>query len=294
MDVTEALLGWTTYRAKLCNLGLVAQSTCDNQAQIAAGLIHRLGTIRLADLRKSHIELWMGERLRTCAPVTVRGELNVLRQVLNWCVDEQMLAVRPKMPTLTVPSTEAALPSDEDYAWFLRTMGQKHSDALQFMLLTGLSPHELERLQARDATFTAAPERGPNVVTGEVLIGMRDDFAVKQASRRRPVPMNPAATMIWLRWTIGAKADAHPFPGVDAMQKAMRRHAIARPDAPAAADGLTPKMMRKWFASKVADEHSEAVLQRLLGHAPGSPITRKHYVRSNQDQLARAVGGLTL
>lgn len=282
MNVTDALLEWTTYRAKLCTLGLVAKSTLENQSAIAARLMDGFGSVPLADLRKSHIELWMGERLRNCAPVTVRGEMNVLRQVLNWCVDEQMLATKPRLPALSVPTTEDALPADEAFAWFLRTMPATHSDALQFMMLTGLSPHELERLQARDIS-----------PAGEVLIGMRDDFAVKQPSRRRPVPMNPAARAIWFTAAAGLLPDAHPFPGVDAMQRAMRRHVLSRmQDTPAGAVGLTPKMMRKWFASKVAVEHGEAVLQRLLGHAPGSPITRRHYVRSNDRQLVDAVTGI--
>jgi hypothetical protein len=38
--------------------------------------------------------------------VTVRAELNVLRQILNWCVDEQLLGARPRLPTVQVPNVE--------------------------------------------------------------------------------------------------------------------------------------------------------------------------------------------
>lgn len=284
MNVAGLLAAWIEHRTELSRLGRLAPSTLENQRQIAGRLSASLGGNEVQGLRKSHVDLYVAARLQSCAPVTVSGEIDVLRQALNWAVDEQFLPQRPRLPTVAVPNVEAPLPSDDDYAWFLRTMAPRHSDALLFMLLTGLSPHELERLQAGDE----------DQKTSEVLIGHRDDFRVKQASRRRRVPMNQAALAIWLKWTIGLATDAHPFPGVDALQKAMRRHVLARGDAPAAADGLTPKMMRKWFASKIASEQSEAVLQRLMGHSPGSPITRRHYVRTNDAQLRDAVNEVVL
>ena len=79
------------------------------------------------------------------------------------------------------------------------------------------------------------------------------------------------------------------------MQKAIRRAVDApadRADIPLGLAGITSKLMRKWFASNVAGEQPEHVPQRLLGHAPGSPITRKHYIRSTDDQLTGAVAGI--
>lgn len=280
--LASVIISWTAHRARMAELSLIAWSTYANQGQIAAILSDKLGATEIDALRKSAIDIYIGERLQTCEPVTIAGEVAVLRQILNWAVDEQLLAVRPRLPTVKVENIEKPLPSDDDYAWYLRTMSPRHSDPLQFMLLTGLAPHELERIHSGD--FDTA--------TSEILIGKREDFAVKQPSRRRPIPLNPAALTIWQRVTIGTAADHAPFPRSDAMQKAMRRHFLERADAPAAADGLTPKMMRKWFASRIATEASEAVLQRLLGHAPGSPITRKHYVRTNDEQLRAAVTNL--
>lgn len=285
MNLPDLFTAWLAHRARMAELGLIAWSTYGNQSDIAGRLARGLGPVDLAGLRKSHLELYVGTRQQTCQPITIAAELNVLRQALNWAVDEGLLAQRPRFPIVSVPNVEKPLPADADYAWYLRTMPPAHGDALQFMLLTGLSPHELARLQPRDCDDNA----------GEIVIGGRADFAVKQPSRRRRVPLNQAAWAIWIKWTIGLPADRLVFPQPGTLQKAMRRHFLHRHNsAPAGADGLTPKMMRKWFASKVAAEHSEAVLQRLLGHAPGSPITRKHYVRSTDDQLGRAVSGIAL
>lgn len=268
---------WTDYRFQLTTLGRIAESTLLNQSAIAANLSDNLGQHPVSALRKSHVDLYVAGRLQSCKPVTVHAELAVLRQILNWAVDERIIAERPRMPTVKVPNVERALPADEDFLWYLRFLPQHHAEALEFMLLTGLAPHELSRLQPRD------------IGNGDVIIGGRADFRVKQESRRRAVPLNVRAAMIWSNRAMGLRADAAVFPRENAMQRAMRRLFLARDDAPAAADGLTPKMMRKWFASKVAAEHSEAVLQRLMGHAPGSPITRRHYVRSNDQALRDAV-----
>mgnify|MGYP001147167722 CR=1 FL=1 len=295
LTVRVAIAQWIEYRCKLRELSLVAGSTLANQTQIAVMLGKELGDHKLDQLRKSHIELWMGARLQTCSPVTVRGEMNVLRQVLRWCVDENFLTVAPRMPKLSVPATEDALPSDEAFLWVLANVPQQHAAALEFMMLTGLSPHELERVQVRDA------RRQPYSRDYELGIGQREDFAVKQPSRRRWVPLNGRAAAIWFVVSAGRWETHQPFPTVAAMQKAIRR----RVDTPAAPwhltngvpgglDAITPKLMRKWFASKVAGQQPEHVLQRLMGHAPGSPITRKHYVRSSDDQVTSAVAGVRL
>ncbi len=288
----NAIADWCAYRERMSGLRMVARSTLENQTAIAVQLAGALGDHDLSDLRKSHIELWMGERLRTCAPITVRGEMNVLRQIINWCVDEQLLAVKPRLPKLSVPTVEAPLPSDEAFLWVLANVPANHATALEFMMLTGVSPHELERIEKRDAGLT---DLG-GVIGSGIGIGMRPDFPVKQASRRRKVPLNGRAEVLWFEAAGGKAPHQQVFPTVAAMQKAIRRATVLsgiggtpRRLGPLGAEQITPKLMRKWFASKVSNEQPEHVLQRLMGHAPGSPITRRHYVRSTDDQLAGAV-----
>jgi integrase len=281
--VAEAVDDWCAHRRKLVELNLLRETTCNNQSKIAAGLKAHFGATPLAALRKSHIELWAGARLRFCASITVQGELNVLKQIINWCVDEDLLARKPRLPTIQVERTEAALPQDEAFRWHLAHLAEETAQALEFMMLTGLSPHELERLEKRDFS---RPK-------GAVTIGGRDDFPVKQASRRREVPLCDRALTIWNQRTIGARADYKPFPTISSIQRSMRRLVLrSLTGMPPEAADVTPKMMRKWFASKVASQQPEHVLQKLLGHSPGSPVTRRHYVRSADEQLVAAVKGL--
>jgi len=187
MKLVEAINIWIVYRAQLADLGSIAPSTCAEQKRIAMKISTDIGEYPLADIRKSHLDLWTAERRQSCAAVTIQTELNILRQILNWCVDERYLDSKPRFPTIHVPNIEQQLPSDQDFIWYLALLPQRTSEALEFMLLTGLAPHELERLQVEDYDPEAR----------EIVIGEREDFRVKAEARRRHVPLNERARSIW-------------------------------------------------------------------------------------------------
>lgn len=274
MIVHEAILRWLAYRQQLAELGQVAASTLDNQRKIAGIWIEHVGALELGKLRKSHVDIAAAKIAKTRSPVTLQADVALLAQFLNWCVDETLLESRPRLPTISVPTVELEFPSDDAFVWILQNVTPaRNAGALEFMLLTGLAPHELERLEEGDYDSQR----------GAVAIGYREDFAVKTASRRRWVPLNTRALILW----------QPPFPAVDALEKAVQR--ARAPGMPTGAVDVTPKMMRKWFASKLAGtELPEHVLQKLLGHAPGSKITRRHYVRSTAADGERAVDSLKL
>lgn len=275
--VAEIIEDWLAFRRKLAELDGIARSTAYKQASTAHALRRALGHLELAQLTASELTLWSATRAKMVAPATLEAEAGLLKQILNWAVDEGILAQRPKVPHIVVPNVEPPLPDDEVFVWYLKNLPDRHSEALEFMLMTGLAPHELARLQPRDMLSTG------------LHIGARDDFRVKTSARRRPVPLNKRARLIWDRWSMGLEPDTPVFPKEGTLQRAMKRSG-----GPAEAVGVTPKAMRKWFASKVAADHGEALLQRLLGHAPGSKVTRRHYVRSQEKQLHAAVDGLEI
>ena len=270
MTFKDAVELWLGYRAKLVEVEMLEASTHRSSGKTATMWIEHLGEWSLIEVKKSLVELALGRMSKTRSPVTQQGDMKVLNQIFNWCVDEGYLAQKPRMPVVKVPLVEQELPSDDDFVAAINAVGDKHQRALRFMMLTGLAPHECERLREGDY----------NKARDAIGIGMRDDFAVKTASRRRWVPMNDEARSL---------VPYIPFPSVSATEKALQR---ARHNMPDTAHCITPKMMRKWFSSKLAHDCAEHVLQRLLGHAPGSKVTRQHYVRSNQADIEHAVSGL--
>lgn len=274
MTVTDAFEEWLAYRAELVRLGAIAASTLNNHRKIVLQWQFEIGSHELSQLRKSHIDLAVASMAQRRKPITLQADVALLAQFLNWCVDERLIDARPRLPAVSVPRTEDELPSDEAYLWLLRHVQPvRHAYSLEFMLLTGLSPHEVERARPEDYDFDRQA----------LGIGMREGFAVKTASRRRWVPLNRRARWLW---------QYAPFPTVAATEKAIQR--ARDPDMPAGTQHITPKMMRKWFSSKVAGDVAEHVLQRLLGHAPGSRVTRRHYIRSSAEDAGRAVQSLNI
>jgi integrase len=106
--------------------------------------------------------------------------------------------------------------------------------------------------------------------------------------------LNRRASAIILMSSLGTHSTFNPFPSRDSTEKAIQRMKQRFPDAPADVERITPKMMRQWFASKICGDVAENVLQALLGHAPGSKVTRMHYVRSNEAQRVDAVSALKM
>lgn len=296
MNIDAAIDGWLAFQRRLVDLQGLAASTLRKRTNIARRFRENFGETDLALLSKSHLDLYVAKRRQTCAPVTLADELATLQQFLTWCVDEQHRAQLPRFPTVQVPNVETSQISDAAITWILEHMAHSHAEALEFMALMGLSPHELERIETQDNRHD--PEgpmahRMPEVPVG-IYIGGRPDFAVKQPSRRRWLPLSGRAMTIWVTRTFGTSPTHRPFPKRDALEKALQRLRLEYPDMPHDARRVTPKVMRSWFASKVANDHPEKVLQKLMGHAPGSPVTRKHYVRSTRAECADAMEGLKI
>lgn len=185
------------------------------------------------------------------------------------------LAVMSLMQQLLVDAGVAGFPVEAVQGTYSFSLDALNDNRHLVEHLLGLSPAELSQLRAGD--YDAA--------TNSIGIGQRADFRVKQPSRRRWVPLCEEALALWHQPT---KPFEPPFPRVPAMQAAMSRARAS--GAPA----ITPKVMRKWFASQVSGSAPEHVLQRLLGHAPGSKVTRRHYVRSSDSATAAAVVGLSI
>ena len=288
MTLAQAIAVWLKFREKLAELDAIANSTLENQRKIAALWSDKLGHRLLSELRKSDLDIAVAQLAKTRRPVTLQADVSCLAQILNWCEDEGFIDRRPRLPTIQVDELDHDLPPDAAFMWMLQNVTPSHhGEALEFMLLTGLAPHELERLQ-----------RGDYNMKGRCIeIGLRDDFFVKTPARRRRIPLNVRAMQIWERAVLAVRDDPEgsPFPSVEAMEKAIQRTRQRAQHPPEGIEQVTPKMMRKWFSSKLASgEVAEHVLQRLLGHRPGSKITRKHYVRAQAADIADAVDGLDI
>jgi integrase len=210
------------------------------------------------------------------APSTINAELIVLKAILNHAVEVGHLEEAPRFKRLQAPIVEKDLPDPELVKEFVATLPNQHRLPLLFSLLTGASWHEVERLGWKDVDFRP----------GVIRIG---HTTPKTQARKRELPMSKAARAI-LHEAHDATGGVGPvFPKAGSTRAYMNTHRRKKYGA------ISPAVMRKVFASMAANEVPEHILQRLLGHAPGSPVTRRHYVRSTKKQQAEVmerVGGM--
>jgi integrase len=270
-----AVNDWLLHSRALVDAGAKAESTHRNQSRIAALLLEYFGPAPVEDVRRTVIELYAARRRQArISPTTINAELIVLKAILNHAVEVGHLEGAPRFKRLQAPIVEKDLPDPELVKEFVATLPAQHRHPLLFSMLTGASWHEVERLTWDDVDFRAGVVRIAHTTP-------------KTQARRRELPMSKAVRA--LLHVAGETETNLVFPKAGSTRAYMNTHRRKKYGA------ISPAVMRKVFASTAANEVPEHILQRLLGHAPGSPVTRRHYVRSTKKQQAEVmerVGGM--
>jgi integrase len=245
------------------------------QFAVMASLVNFFRVENIEDVNNRMAMEYIADRVEAgLAPSTINAHLRVLRTLLNFAQDAGYITEVPRLRSVRERIKNDTLPDPKTVEAFLKTLDQRHADALRFSQWTGLSWHEVERIEWQDITT--------NGTTTSLEIGERFDFTTKTEQRRRTLPLSMIARNLLKEIGRGSPTDKI-FPAAkgtrDHMNR-MRTHKFG---------GITPATMRKMFASAVARTAPEVVLQKLLGHAPGSTVTRKHYVRDIEGDLYAAM-----
>lgn len=283
---------WHLHQESMVKAGRISAPTLRSYAKALRPLVDHFGAAdvsALTTIQTDNYAAWRrthGAGGRTVKSSTINHELQVLRSILTYASDAGLLSADPpRVRSMPNPTIEEDLPDTAVIAAIVDRLPPHHAMALRFSALTGLSWHEVQRLQWRDID----PWRKL------INVGRRSTFITKTAARIRSVPITKEVATL-LRRVQGAQrgtvaGEAPVFPAAGGTAKALlrdRRH--GEPE-------VTPAMMRKLFSATLAAKRvPEAQLQRLLGHAPGSKVTRKHYIRSQAAMLAEAmeIGGKVL
>ncbi|MGE0716348.1 MAG: tyrosine-type recombinase/integrase [Alphaproteobacteria bacterium] len=276
---------WLAHQQRMVEGRRITASTLDGNRKSVRVLAREIGDKPIAAFTRIDADNYAAARTAAgLRGATVNRELKALRSILMFAseiglLDQDPPRVRP-VPTA---STEAELPDTAAIRAVVDRMPRQHRNPLLFSAMTGLSWHEVCRLRWCDIDWWRKL----------INVGRRDSFTVKTAARIRSIPMTKEIESILRsqQATVDAHGDQPVFPAAAATRQALLRE--RRHDEPE----VSPSMMRKLFAATLAARNvPEAQLQRLLGHAPGSKVTRKHYVRSQAAMLAAAMalGGRVL
>jgi integrase len=267
---------WRKYSDGLVMLGMKRPSTHKNQSRVLRMLCEEWSGVKLSAITKPAIKTFAGERLaKGLKPTTVNAELRVLSAVLHYAEEQGYIATAPRVPYLSEPVEEQDLPDPALVQEFVSSLPAFHKLPLLMSLYTGMSWHEVCRVRWKDIGAVS------------IRIGF-DGMQTKTGNRKRELPITPAVREV-IREARALRGDTETddlpvFPSAGATRQYLVRQRTRKYGA------ISPSVMRKVFASMVAETSPEHVLQKLLGHAPGSRVTRKHYVRSHKDAMREAMG----
>lgn len=239
----------------------------------------------LTEIIPVQIDKYQIQRLkRGCKEVTINGETSALKQVLKWHCDKGHLDKMPSFENLDVPEVEFDIPEKRDVVQIMRHLPELQRVLVKLMAETGVRPGEAYNL----------PWKHVNLEKGYISIRQFRDWKPKRKSSIRDVWISSSLCTEMRRLP---KAGTYVFSGRDsekpitsfkrALKTAVELSELERDGHPMR---ITPKTFRKAFATWQAEDGvSPSILQKQMGHVPGSRMTEQHYIRIRDRALQKAV-----
>lgn len=255
-------------------------------------LLKRVGMflkqLPLTNLTEDHLLEYQADRLAAgVVPETVNSELGCLTQVLRWgvkhghlktCVTTARVPVLRKRPDTLTPA---------EYQALLVALPERLRPLVRLLGETGCRWGEAANLRWDAVDLDRQ--------TADIVASL--DWSPKTAHSVRTLFLSPAM-VAELRKLRGASPFV--FPGRDGMKpvttaKRAFAAAVKKCDFKRGERTLkiTIKTLRKCFATWAAEGGmNERILQEVLGHVPGSRVTRQHYEQARPDFARQQVSSL--
>lgn len=268
---------WLAHQQERADAGLVMPTSVHKYGKIIERLDPYLGDVSLPDFNRLVAEKFVANRRRKgVSATTINHELIVVRAVLAHAVELCVIQQAPKIKALPTASHHKEVPDLNMVYSFLVRLPERHRLPFEFSMHTGMSWHEVCQLRWGDL----------NANRTSAAVGQRDGYTTKTAARVRTVPINKPGRDVLKQAKGNHKPDLDElvFPAAVSTRQAMARER-RRCDP-----HVTPGTARKIFATTAAEnDMPQHQLQQVLGHAPGSRMTAKHYVGANHRKLEKSV-----
>lgn len=244
----------------------------------------------LSEIVPALIDRYQIHRLkRGCQEVTINGETSALKQVLKWHCDKGHLDKVPSFENLDVPEPEYDIPEKWEVVQIIQHLPERHRTLVKLMAETGVRPGEAYNL----------PWKYVNLEKGYISIRPFRNWKPKRKSSIRDVWLSSSLCTEMRRLP---KVGTYVFSGRDsekpitsfkkALKSAVELAGLHKDGCPMR---ITPKTFRKAFATWQAEDGiSPSILQKQMGHVPGSRMTEQHYIRIRDRALQNAVLELPL
>lgn len=225
------------------------------------------------------------------SPASINSEVRSLKKVLGWAHRNQFIEAIPVVERIPESRLEAVVvPTQEEVHRIIAALPNETVPLVWFLALTGCRPGE-----AYNLTWDSVDE-----VNGWVEITPKDGWRPKNPNSIRRLPIDGMLLELIRKQP---KEGRFVFPSTTPPDKARTNMRKAFATAVTAAKimrsgkptlKITPKSLRKAFACWQANQGLHpSVLQALMGHAPGSVVTNKHYIKADEEAMRAAVVRMT-
>jgi len=276
---------WLGHQKTRVMLAKKKQSSLDTDRNRLKSVLPRIGGQYLDGFDTELLEWYQVQRLGDgVAPDTVNSDIRLVRKVINWGNQRKIDCSMPPIEPLQAAKRDVYIPTPEEMSKVLANVCNKTRPVVRFILETGCRAGEAYNLRWEHL----------DLVNLEVTIRAGETWTPKTKHSIRSIPISKeiAEELSGL-----PRVSEFVFPGRDpkkpinhvrkGLAAAVKKAGLMHKGNPVK---LCVHDLRKINASwRAMSGVPERVLQDLLGHAPGTPVTAKHYVFSSEEAKRKAV-----
>lgn len=249
-------------------------------------ILEYLGESKLTDISEEKLTEFQKIRLRSgLRPATVNSDVTAIKKVLNWAKRKDYLSVVPNVEKVPQMREESFLPTIAEVMKIIDALPDRLKPLVRFLAETGCRSGE-----AFNLTWDCI-----DLKAGTVDFKAQGGWTPKTSSSVRRIYIKGKIIDVLNQLPKNGDyvfAGKLPNKPIDNIKKAF---ASAVNEAKITRNGkrirITPHTLRSAYATWQAVDNGvpEPVLQTMLGHAPGSQVTRQYYVKPQQEAQQNAV-----
>ena len=289
LTLEELAMMWLEDQAENVRAGYKRRVSLDTNTHQLKPLFASMGKLDITKITPESVRSHQTTRLAEGrAPTTINSEVATLRQVLRWAKSKRLLREVPEFRGIKVRSKRQEVPNPADIAALICEMPPVEALLAQTLAETGCRPAEAYGLlwtdidfEGKRVSFTPSEERDLKTDLSERSVHVSDSLIAALEVHRRPSGRVFGNTQEGIR-TAFRRALKTALSVINSKREGAPLH-------------VAPKTFRKAHATWQAMRGlPEALLQRRLGHVPGSRVTNQFYVSPGQDADRAAVFELPL
>ncbi len=270
----EAVQQWHAREIDRIGRGLKRPKSLEKDLIYLKSLLPVFGPSDIAHIGQDAVGGYQTKRLEAGkSPVTINSEVRTLKAILNWTRAKEWIDRVPPFEMLREPRKKIDLPTMDELNLIRSLMPRQQAVIVRLIVETGCRQSEAFQLRWKEVDFDSS------------CIHLYEDDVRKlkndHSARTVPISSGLASELrnlpCELDWVFpNRKLDGHTMNIQKSLTTAVNKAGIKRDGAPMK---LTVKMLRKFYVTwQEMRELDPRLVQRMIGHAPGSKVTDKHYL----------------